>query len=436
MKKIISIIISIIMMLSTVNVMLAEESILMLSSSSAETKRGQSFEISLDISNPISITGIQCAINYDLKRFTAKESTLGEAFNNAVVSTCDITRAGLVKIAVVYAEATEVSGNLCKVTLKTDYTAYSGTPEISVADILVTYGDGSTEVFNGNSVTINVNAPAQQTQVPEVNPSPSQQPSDDTEDVTQTEIPSETLKPTSTPEPAKTEEPGSQAGSSIGSGGSGGGSGSSVSKPSANQTEKPDTTKAPSEEPSKEPSESVSTASPDHVFEDTIDHWGKEDISALYKKGIVNGVSDTIFEPDRSITRAEFTKIIVMAAGLEQIQTSSFTDVESDAWYNPYVGAAEKHGIVMGADGFFRPDDSISRQEMAVIVYRAFGDKLSSGSAPLFEDAEFIAEWAVDAVNVLAGAGIIKGLDDNKFGPDNIATRAQSAAIVNRILSY
>ena len=85
----------------------------------------------------------------------------------------------------------------------------------------------------------------------------------------------------------------------------------------------------------------------------------------MNKAGIVSGVSDTLFDPDRNITRAEFAAIIARALKLAD-KTADFKDVNGE-WFAPYVGACSDAGIITGYDGYFRPNDNITRQEMAVI---------------------------------------------------------------------
>lgn len=108
---------------------------------------------------------------------------------------------------------------------------------------------------------------------------------------------------------------------------------------------------------------------PDIAFSDQITA-----IEALAARGIIDGKSDGNFDPDGSMTRAEFATIVVRALGLTPADTGAFVDVASTAWYSPYVGAASTYGLINGVgEGRFSPDGTITRQEAAVMVSRAGG---------------------------------------------------------------
>ena len=156
---------------------------------------------------------------------------------------------------------------------------------------------------------------------------------------------------------------------------------------------------------------------------------------AMYKAGIVSGVTQNTFEPDRSITRAEFATLIAKALKLENAK-ADFADV-TDEWFAAFVGAAAKAGIIAGSDGFFRPNDTITREEMAVIVVKAYEylGKTSQNAELGFTDNDEISVWATEFVEKAVGVGLISGMGDGSFGPKASATRAQSASLVKRLLN-
>ena len=173
-------------------------------------------------------------------------------------------------------------------------------------------------------------------------------------------------------------------------------------------------------------------------FTDTIGHWAQADIEEMAEKGIVTGVTATTFEPDRSITRAEFATLIVKALGLESRMTAGFSDVAADAWYYPYVNAAANVGIIAGYDGTFRPDDRITREEMAVILGKAtvfMEKKAGRGAIARFADSTEISDWAYEYVDEAATAGLISGMPDGTFAPHQYTTRAQAASVIKRLLN-
>ncbi len=170
-------------------------------------------------------------------------------------------------------------------------------------------------------------------------------------------------------------------------------------------------------------------------FTDMVNHWAAADVLAMNKAGIVSGVSDTLFDPDRNITRAEFAAIIARALKLSD-KKADYKDV-SDEWFAPYVGACADAGIITGYDGYFRPNDNITRQEMAVIIVNAYsylGKADANGGIDNFSDKAAIADWAKAAVDTASSVGLISGMGDGTFSPEANATRAQAVSIVKRLL--
>ena len=172
-------------------------------------------------------------------------------------------------------------------------------------------------------------------------------------------------------------------------------------------------------------------------FTDIDGHWAKDDIEAMAAKGVVSGVTETTFEPDRNITRAEFATLICKALGITAVNSGSFADVMVGEWYFPYVNAAASAGLIVGYDGYFRPDDLITRQEMAVILAKAYafwGYAPKVGGIDKFSDKESIADWAYSSVDTAATAGLIFGLTQDTFGPYEYTTRAQAVSVLKRLL--
>ena len=182
---------------------------------------------------------------------------------------------------------------------------------------------------------------------------------------------------------------------------------------------------------------STETTNPniDNPFTDMVNHWAAADVMAMNKAGIVSGVSATLFDPDRNITRAEFAAIISRALKLAD-KTADFKDV-NDEWFAPYVGACADAGIITGYDGYFRPNDNITRQEMAVIIVNAYsylGKAGANGGIDNFSDKWAIADWAKAAVDTASSVGLISGMGDGTFAPGANATRAQAASLIYRLI--
>lgn len=166
--------------------------------------------------------------------------------------------------------------------------------------------------------------------------------------------------------------------------------------------------------------------------------WAKESIEALAAKGVLAGKGDGKFAPNDSVTREEFVKIIVAAFELTDDKAESdFNDVSKDSWSYPYISVASKLSIVSGDGTSFNPARVISRQDMAVIIYRVFEHLGAdvSGSAISFDDDTDIAGYAKNAVETLTAAGIINGMGDGTFAPAGTVTRAQAAKVVYGLLN-
>jgi hypothetical protein len=171
------------------------------------------------------------------------------------------------------------------------------------------------------------------------------------------------------------------------------------------------------------------------IFPDVKEYapWAYDSVTALLAKGIVTGRGGNIFDPQNSITREEFVTLIVRMSGLEtQNADSGFEDAKG-SWSEPYLSAARANGIITGTSAsLFGVGQPISRQDMAVIILRAAKPLGLDGSEiyPGFDDEWQIADYAKDAVAVLAGAKIINGKGGNLFDPAANATRAESAHLV------
>lgn len=232
---------------------------------------------------------------------------------------------------------------------------------------------------------------------------------------------------TNTPKPTTTPSHGSS------SGGGGGGGGTSVSKPS------PSPSAAPSETESAEPTlEPQSTEEPENIMNDSMkkeleNHWAEKEITELYSKGIVTGISDTSLGLDEPVTRAQFASLAVRALGLDiEKYSGGFSDVEADAWYADYIATAYNNGLMSGSDGRMNPEDHITREEMAVILSNAAD---TAGSMELiFSDKADISSWAVESVENVVAIGLMNGMDDNTFAPKNTTKRSEAFAVIYRLM--
>lgn len=159
--------------------------------------------------------------------------------------------------------------------------------------------------------------------------------------------------------------------------------------------------------------------------------WAEEAISALTSSGVITGYPDGTFRGNINITRAEFTKIIVLSfCSYDEGLLCDFVDVDPLAWYAPYIAYAKNEGIINGySDNTFHPDEYITRQDISVIVYNAkfLGTDYFE---PTFSDSVSISDYANTAVGTMQHLSIIKGMGYNLFYPRQLATRAQAVQII------
>ncbi len=193
-----------------------------------------------------------------------------------------------------------------------------------------------------------------------------------------------------------------------------------------------------SSRPSRAPvtiSKQETTVAPVVVFEDIEGvAWAKDAIHYLYKNKIIAGRDEKTFAPNDNMTRAELAKVLVLAFRLDGEGAKAFNDVNDNVWYAPYVKIAAANGLIMGdGSGSFNPDKPVSRQDAAVMMYRAIGVKAQSKNAD-FTDYMHIAPYAVDAVNYMFEKGIVNGVGDGRFAPLANITRAEAAKMLYSLL--
>ncbi len=177
---------------------------------------------------------------------------------------------------------------------------------------------------------------------------------------------------------------------------------------------------------------------PNRVFSDINGHWASRYAEELSKRGIINGYTDGTFRPENNITRAELAKLLCEAFGSGDGSTADFTDVSQGSWYYKYIANALKDGIVTGfEDGSFKPDSFVTKQDAILMMYRAMLIKKSLPAGYMvFKDDLNISSYAIDATRCLGELGIITGNESREFLPRNNITRAEVAAVVCRGLDY
>ena len=169
--------------------------------------------------------------------------------------------------------------------------------------------------------------------------------------------------------------------------------------------------------------------------------WAKNAVNILASRGVVSGRGDGKFYPAERVSRAEFVKMLVSAFEI-RLTTQSvlpFKDVEFEDWYYEPISIAYQKDIAKGiSDTEFEPNAPLTRQDMAVLLYKAMSVVnlfvSDAEEAPVFTDGESIASYASGAVEVLSQSGIITGRDDGSFDPLATANRAEAATIIYRVM--
>ena len=178
-------------------------------------------------------------------------------------------------------------------------------------------------------------------------------------------------------------------------------------------------------------------------FSDVQNIPQKDAIETLSSYLIINGMTDTLFSPDTTMTRAQFATIIVKALSLPQKEVSVFTDVNKSDWYFPYVSSAYYYKIVNGiSPTLFSPNGTISREEAAVMICRAcalckmntvlsLNDSIDALNS--FTDSGDISDWAKNQYAFCIKNNIFKA-ENNKLNPKQKITRAEVAQAIYNML--
>ncbi|MBR6513922.1 MAG: leucine-rich repeat protein [Clostridia bacterium] len=173
--------------------------------------------------------------------------------------------------------------------------------------------------------------------------------------------------------------------------------------------------------------------------------WYYEGIEFCYNNGIVKGMTETTFEPNGTLTRAQFVQILAMydLADLSEYEgvDCGFDDVKPSHWYSKAVCWAYSNGYVSGmSDTRFAPNEPITREQFARILYvyaESWGFNVDKrADLSVYDDCSKVSSWAYDQVGWAVAEGIISGVDENTLAPKNNATRAQACRMIMVFDSY
>lgn len=169
-------------------------------------------------------------------------------------------------------------------------------------------------------------------------------------------------------------------------------------------------------------------------FSDVKNHWAKNQISKMAFRGIINGVGDNKFEPEKAITFAEFASMLVRCKELEIVEYADiFSDVKSSDWFADALQTAANHGFIDGGfvnNGNIEPNKNITRADAASLIAKALHLERKTKESYLAED---IVYWQRYYMDCCIDAGIFSGYEDGTYRVNNLLTRAEAATILNII---
>ena len=187
------------------------------------------------------------------------------------------------------------------------------------------------------------------------------------------------------------------------------------------------------------PQNPTTPTNPNEPFTDIANYeWAKESIYTLKNAGIISGVSATEFAPASNIKRGDFILILTRMLSVNNEFTENFADVPSKSYYYNAIGSAKAAGIAQGSGDSFMPENTITRQDLITLAYRAFlakgyiSETSDMSSLDSFNDKAEISDYAKAPMAAMVSAGIIKGSDGN-VNPLGFATRAEVAVMCARL---
>ncbi|WP_314586683.1 S-layer homology domain-containing protein [Paenibacillus terrigena] len=166
---------------------------------------------------------------------------------------------------------------------------------------------------------------------------------------------------------------------------------------------------------------------------DTIGHWADESIQFVSDKGWMTGTGNRLFQPKTSLTRAQAASVLVRMSGAKLqagSQTTLFKDVPSNYWAAADIQIAKQRGLINGyEDGRFLPNQSVTREELAVMLYKVLQQQTTSLTTASFKDVSS-SRWSASAIASLAQRDVVNGYEDGTFRPTRAVTRAELAVML------
>jgi len=174
------------------------------------------------------------------------------------------------------------------------------------------------------------------------------------------------------------------------------------------------------------------------VFTDTQGHWAEKEINKWANNGLAGGYSNGDFQPNGKVTRAEFVTLVNRAFGIEkQSSVGTFSDINSEAWFFNDVCTAKAVGYVSGyQDGTFKPNKTITRQEVAGILTRLLNLEQNPTGVNNFKDWKQIPQWSRASIGAVVTNNLMGGFPDNTFKPLQSITRAEAVVSLDRAMQF
>lgn len=161
--------------------------------------------------------------------------------------------------------------------------------------------------------------------------------------------------------------------------------------------------------------------------------WAADAIQTALGGNIIEGFEDNTFKPNDTVTRAQFVQLLVRSLGLsstDKASSLSFQDVKAGTWYYNSVAVAVKAGLIEGlSDSEFAPNATVTREQAATLINRAYTLK-TTGTTASFKDSADVSAWAEKAIANLSAAGVLSGFEDNTVKPAAEVTRAQAVQLL------
>jgi hypothetical protein len=171
------------------------------------------------------------------------------------------------------------------------------------------------------------------------------------------------------------------------------------------------------------------------TFSDVQTSWAKDHILTAFLNGWMNGTSSAAFSPDAPLTRAQAAAVFVRLCGLDAVKDSAWSFSDSGGgWAEAYIDTARKYGLVEGVgNNRFEPERSVTREEMAVMLGRMLRYADNAAQMVFPDVTEDMNAWSFEAIRILTANGVLEGYPDGLFRPAGLVTRAEVTAMLSRL---